>query len=173
MELSLNQKNYYELNLTESFLYFYVLSDYLTLNDIRNVSYISKYTYKNKINIDYRLRLFKKRSAIIIINFLKKANNTFKNLNYDLNGLTSRDFPDDFPIIPPHKYLKKLFCIYMVKAYSYYKEWYIGIGGYDYICKKNNMINQYNRQKINNPSRFDYFKLIYQMSINDIYYIGW
>jgi hypothetical protein len=165
-----NKKKNYEFVFTESFLYFYVLANYLTLNDIKNLSYISKYTLTNATNIDFRLRTSKKRYATTIIKFLKKSNNTFKNLNYDLYQTTN--LIDDFPN-KPYKYLKKIFCLYMVSVYTHYKEWYIGIGGYEAICWKNDILNQYNRKIIDNPSRFDYFKLIYQMSIDEIYDIGW
>ena len=168
------KKNYYEYVFTESFLYFFVLTKYLTLDDIKNLSYISKYTLTNAINIDFRLRASKKRYATTIIKFLKKSNNTFKNLNYDLNESTPPHFPnvDDFPN-EPHKCLKKIFCLYMVRFYTHYKEWYIGIDGYDGICWKNDILNKYNRRRIDNPSRFDYFKLIYQMPMDEIYSVGY
>jgi len=161
----------YQYVFTESFLYYYILSKYLTLNDIKNLSYISKYTLMNAVNIDFRIRRSKKIYANIIINFLKRANNTLKRLTYDLYGYTFSNL-DDFPNVT-NRYLKRLFCIYMAKGDRHYKSWYIGINGYDGPGWKNDILRKYNRRIIDEPSRYDYFKLIKQMPMDEIYDIGW
>ena len=162
--------NYQDI-FTKSFLYYDVLSEYLRINDIKNLSYISKYTLTNAKNINFRIRRSKKIYANIIINCLKRANNTFNRLKYDLYDSPYLDV-DDFPNIT-NRYLKRLFCIYMVKEYTLYKSWYIGIGGYDGIGWKNDILRKYNRRIIENPLWYDYFKLIKQMPIDEIYDIGW
>ena len=59
--------NYQDI-FTKSFLYYDVLSEYLRINDIKNLSYISKYTLTNAKNINFRIRRSKKIYANIIIN---------------------------------------------------------------------------------------------------------
>ena len=72
-------KNYFLEIFTESFLYL-VLTNYLKIKDIKNLSNVSKKYLKNEMNLQMKNYVIKQKSSYIIYRFISNSCKTFRNL---------------------------------------------------------------------------------------------
>ena len=128
---------------------YFKISDYLNINDNRNLSYINKHIYYEKTNRKIRYYIIQNKGSFIISRFLKNYLNIYL---------------DEIIII------KRLNAIYY---YKNYEKIYIN-GWYNCITKwKQHILMKYKTKYTNNPTRLDICNLIKKMPICEVQSIGW
>lgn len=136
------------------------IGSYLNIKDIENIFYLNKKIYKNKNNKFYTKLLIQNKSSIKIVNFFKRTICIFRyieKINWE-GKLKNTNLT------------KKITALYYFKYYDkeYTNSWYNL-----QIQWKKDILDQYGRKNIENPTKYDLFKLMKVMNPNDVFTIGW
>jgi hypothetical protein len=139
----------------------YMIGDYLSINDNKNLMKLNKDIYHNKISRIILKKLIAKKSKNLIYKFFKKYSKYIEYVNNLHNNYR------------PKLITKKINAIYYFKNYEkkYINSWYNLMGG-----SKKMLIDNYKDEdelKKENPTRYDLYRLIKKMNVNDVLYVGW
>lgn len=155
--MSFNQTNINLENIILDSFFHIEIGNYLSIKDIKNVSFLTKKIYLNQNNNKYSKYLIIKKSIKIIINFFKKYLILMKKINNNM---------DDYYLYDD----KKLVALYYFKFYekNYIKSFY-NIN----ISWKKDIVDKYKTKFTENPNRFDLYNLIKLIPVKDTMAIGW
>jgi hypothetical protein len=145
-----------------------IIGNYLYINDNKNLIKLNKEIYNNKISKKYFKKIVIEKSKKIIYRFMKKYVNYIKYVNNFHNYIYEFHINDLSKLIT-----KKMNAVYYFKNYEkkHINPWYNLFKGW-----KKDLIDKYKNKydlKKENPSRYDLYKLIKKMNIEEVYSIGW
>jgi hypothetical protein len=139
-----------------------IIGEYIGIQDNKNLISLNKEIYNNKISKKYFKKILFEKSKKIIYRFMKKYVNYTKYVN---------NYYNEYPYRPT-SLTKKMNAVYYFRNYEkqYINLWYNFSVGW-----KKDLINKYKKKEEfkENPSRYDFFKLIKKMNVQDVYDIGW
>lgn len=120
---------------------------------------------KNIHNIKPILFTNENKKAIIITSFFKKCKYIFKRIELIYNIEKTLRFRDTHPITT-----SKTMALYYFKYYEskYTNSWYNGVSS-----SKRNLVQNFIDTSVNNPSKYDLYRLQIKMPLESILTIGW
>lgn len=134
---------------------FSIIGAYLNPKDIENLFYSSQTIFKNKNNKFYTNLLIKNICCIKIQNFFHMS-------KYKFRYIEKINFEDNLK--------NQNIALYYFK---YYDKQYINSWYNTDIQWKRNILDYYGRKNIENPTKYDLFRLMSKMTPEDIFSIGW
>ena len=112
-----------------------------------------------------KILFYQKKKVIIIVRFMKKAVNIFNKIK-NIKAIDDKSRYGDKPTISTSKTMALYYVKYYEKKYT--KPWFNYASRHNY----NNVPNIVDNT-IENPSKYDLFKLQLQISLDDLICIGW
>ena len=145
-----------------------IIGEYLYINDNKNLISLNKEIYNNKISKIYFKKIVIEKSKKIIYKFMKNYVNYVKYVNNLHNYIFEFNHNNIQKLIT-----KRMNAVYYFKNYEkkYINPWYNTFTGW-----KKDLIDKYKNNeelKKENPSRYDLYKLIKKMNIEEVYSVGW
>ena len=119
-----------------------------------------------RINSQKNKKLFyQKKKMIIIVRFMKKAVNIFNKIK-NIKAIDDKSKYRNKPTISTSKTMALYYVKYYEKKYT--KPWFDCASRYNH-----NNISNIVDNTIENPSKYDLFKLQLKIPLDDLIYIGW
>lgn len=137
-----------------------IVLNYLDIKDIKNIIYLNKGFFNNRLYIEYINKLIKKRASVSIIKFMIKNTKILKDvtINYYDNLLNN------------NLLTKKILVLFYFK---FYPRQYINSIYNGQIKYKKYIVDKFKNKNTDTPTRYDLYNLLSKMSMDDILYIGW
>ena len=145
-----------------------IIGEYLHINDNKKLMNLNKEIFNNKISKIYFKKMVIEKSKKIIYKFMKKYVSYIKFVNNFYSYILEFHYDIIHNLIT-----KRMNAIYFFRNYEkiYINDWYNSFIGW-----KKDLIDKYKSDEDLNrktATRYDLYKLLRRMNVDEVYSIGW